>query len=262
LTKKLTYTPKGRTGGEPLLVLHGWGMNAFVWQMIAADLERNFQVIWLDLPGHGANHQVQANNLDEMIALILPVLTQPMHIMGWSLGGLVAQEIVHRRPDLIKRMVMVASTPKFSQTEWWQNAMSQESLDAFSKGLLKDTQGTIKRFIALQFMGIKGSQVIQRELRQAVLKNLPDKAALQVGLTLLQQLDFRDLHMKQEQLWILGGKDRLIPVAMEDDLRLLYPNVEIERMESAGHAPFMTHPRPFIERVIHFLMMKTNHKRP
>lgn len=262
MTKKLTYTRTGRTDGEPLLVLHGWGMNSFVWQMIADDLERNFQVIWLDLPGHGDNHPVQANNLEEIIALILPVLTQPMHIMGWSLGGLIAQGIVHQRPDLIKRMVMVASTPKFSQTELWQNAMPQESLYAFSKGLLKDTQGTIKRFIALQFMGVKGSPLIQRELRQAVLENLPNEKALQVGLTLLQQLDFRDLQMKQEQLWILGGKDRLIPVAMEHDLRFLYPNAKIERMESAGHAPFMTHPQPFIECVINFLMMKTNHKVP
>ncbi len=242
--------------GDPLLVLHGWGMNSSVWQMIADDLERNFQVIWLDLPGHGDNHQVCANNLDEIIALILPLLTQPTHIMGWSLGGLVAQGIMQQRPDLIKRIVMVASTPKFAQAEEWQNAMPQDVLAAFSKGLLDDTQGTIKRFIALQFMGIKGSQVIQRELRQVVLANLPDDNALQVGLTLLQQRDFRNLQMTQEQLWILGDKDRLIPVAIENDLRVLYPNAQIERMESAGHAPFMTHPQPFIKLVLDFLMIK------
>jgi len=268
LTTKLTYTKKGLLEGEPLLVLHGWGMNSSVWQMVADDLERNFQVMWLDLPGHGDNHQVCANNLDEMIALILPLLAQPTHVMGWSLGGLVAQGIVRQRPDLIKRVVMIASTPKFAQTALWQNAMPQAVLATFSKGVLNDTQGTIKRFIALQFMGIKGSKVIQRELRQAVLANLPDDDALQVGLTLLQQQDFRNLQMTQEQLWILGAKDRLIPVTIEDDLRILYPNAQIERMESAGHAPFMTHPQQFMELVLDFLAVprqketKTNHKAP
>ncbi|MCK5918764.1 MAG: pimeloyl-ACP methyl ester esterase BioH [Cocleimonas sp.] len=254
------YTKKGVPDGDPLLVLHGWGMNASVWQMIANDLECNFQVIWLDLPGHGDNHHVCANNIDDIIALILPLLTQPTHLMGWSLGGLVAQGIVQLRPDLIKRVVMIASTPKFTQTEPWQNAMPQDVLAAFSKGLLKDTQGTIKRFIALQFMGIKDSQLIQRELRQSVLANLPNDDALQVGLNILQQQDFRDLNMSQEQLWILGGKDRLIPIEIEDNLRNLYPDAQVERIESAGHAPFMTHPQLFIKLVINFLMMDTNLK--
>jgi len=262
LTTELTYTRKGLPEGEPLLVLHGWGMNSSVWQTIADDLERNFQVIWLDLPGHGDNHQVHANNLDEIIALILPLLTQPTHIMGWSLGGLIAQGIVQQRPDLIKQVVMVASTPKFLQTEQWKNALPKDVLAAFSKGLLNDTQGTIKRFIALQFMGVKSSQIIQRELRQAILVNLPSDDALQLGLKILQLQDFRDLQMKQGQLWVLGGKDRLIPVGIEDDLQNLYPDAQLEVIESAGHAPFMTHPQPFIDSIIKFLMIKTNHRAP
>jgi pimeloyl-[acyl-carrier protein] methyl ester esterase len=218
LTTELTCKRKGVPDADPLLVLHGWGMNSSVWQTIANDFERSFQVIWLDLPGHGDNHQVQANNLDEIVALILPLLTQSTHIMGWSLGGLIAQEIVRQRPDLVKQVVMVTSTPKFSQTERWQNAMPTDVLAAFFTNLLNDIQGTIKRFIALQFMGVKGSQSIQRELRQAILANIPNENALQLGLKILQQQDFRDLKMVKQQLWILAEKDRLIPVEIKDDL--------------------------------------------
>jgi len=244
---------KGVAKGEHLLVLHGWGMNSSVWETVAADLEQQFQVMWLDLPGHGINHDVEAKDLTAIVAMILPLLKQRTHLMGWSLGGLVAQEIVRQRPDLIKRIVMVATTPRFSQTKNWHNAMPNTLLAEFSKGLVNDLQGTLKRFIALQFMGIKHSQKIQRQLRVAILANRPNKIALQVGLEILQQQDFINLKMAQPQLWILGKKDRLVPVEVALELRSLYPDAVIDVIEQAGHAPFMTHPNAFIKRVLYFL---------
>lgn len=242
--------------GEPLLVLHGWGMNSSVWQIIAENLENYFQVTWLDLPGHGDNKGVNADNLADIVALIIPLLTPSSHLMGWSLGGLIAQEIIRQRPDLVKQAIMVASTPQFSQTKRWQYAMPKEQLTAFSEGLIKDTQGTLKRFIALQFMGVKGSQPIQRALREAILVRLPNEKALRLGLDLLQQQRFLAVAMPQQTLWILGGKDRLIPIEMHGDLKRLYPTACIKVIESAGHAPFMTHPQSFIESVLHFLGIK------
>jgi pimeloyl-[acyl-carrier protein] methyl ester esterase len=253
LTTSLNFKMCGVEGGDHLLVLHGWGMNSSVWQMIRVDLEQNFQVMWLDLPGHGANHKVDAKDLASIVAMILPLLKQCTHLMGWSLGGLVAQEIVRQRPHLIKRVVMVATTPRFSQTEAWNKAMPNALLTAFANGLTNDLQGTLKRFIALQFMGIKSSQVIQRKLRATILANQPNEIALRVGLEILQQQDFINLKMRQQQLWILGEKDRLVPVEVGRELCRLYPDAVIEVIKNAGHAPFMTHPTIFVDSVLSFL---------
>jgi len=125
---------------EPLLVIHGWGMNSSVWKSIDKYLRQDFLVTYLDLPGHGKSREVQANSLAEIVDYILPSIKYPMHIMGWSLGGLVAQEIIRRSPELIKKVILVASTPRFSQSEGWQNAMSKDVLNTFSDNLLKDNQ--------------------------------------------------------------------------------------------------------------------------
>ena len=247
---------QGVANGDSLLVLHGWGMNISVWDTVKESLEGQFQVIWLDLPGHGDNHEVHAQNLAEIVDHILPLIKHPMHIMGWSLGGLIAQEVMRQRPELVKRVVMVASTPRFSDSCNWKNAMSREVLEAFSDNLLKDIQGTIKRFIALQFMGVKGSQAIQRELRDNLLKNLPDEAALMLGLDILKYQDFRKLTTDHQQLWVLGEKDRLVPVKIESDLRRLFPAASLKIISDAGHAPFMTHPEQFENTVIEFLTAK------
>jgi len=253
LTTRLNFKMCGIKGGDHLLVLHGWGMNSSVWQMIATDLEKNFKVMWLDLPGHGTNQKVDAKDFAAIIAMILPLLKQPTHLMGWSLGGLVAQEIVRQRPDLIKRVIMVATTPRFSQTEGWSNAMPNVLLAAFADGLANDLHDTLKRFIALQFIGIKNSQVIQRQLTATILAKDPNEKALQIGLKILQQQDFINLKMIQPQLWILGEKDRLVPVEVGRELRSLYPHAVIDIIKNAGHAPFMTHQNIFIELVLSFL---------
>ncbi len=256
MTTKLIVKKRGNLENDHLLVLHGWGMNSSVWKMIAKELEQHFYVIWVDLPGYGDNLTVKANNLAEIVTLILPLIAKSSHIMAWSLGGLIAQEIVRQQPQLIQRVVMIASTPRFSQSEQWSHAMPNKLLLAFSRGLLKDLQGTIKRFIALQFMQVKDSQHIQRALRQQILANMADKNALKVGLKILQQQDFTELKMKHPQLWLLGGKDRLIPIEIKNDLKLIYPNAMIKEIAEAGHAPFMTHPQPFLDIVIPFLMLK------
>ncbi|RTZ67226.1 MAG: pimeloyl-[acyl-carrier protein] methyl ester esterase [Aquificaceae bacterium] len=245
---------------EPLLVIHGWGMNSSVWESIDKYLRQDFHITYLDLPGHGKSREVQANSLAEIVDYILPSIKYPTHIMGWSLGGLVAQEIIHRSPELIKKVILVASTPRFSQSEGWQNAMSKDVLNTFSDNLLKDSKGTIKRFISLQFMGVKDSQIIQREWRDRLLKNLPAEQALAVGLDILQHQDFRQLTIKHKNLWILGGKDRLVPVEIVDDLSKLFSNANIEIISGAGHAPFMTHSKQFAECVMTFLTSKNKQR--
>ena len=150
-------------------MIHGWGMNSEVWQFIRLVLEEKFKVIWIDLPGHGINQQVIAHSCDEIVEYISPHIPSPAHLVGWSLGGLITQAIAEKHPDKIKSMTLVASTPRFSKAKDWPHAMSREILDTFAENLMADTEGTLKRFIALQFMGVKGVKKIQRELIESVL---------------------------------------------------------------------------------------------
>ena len=262
MTTKLVVKKRGSLENDHLLVLHGWGMDSLIWKGIAKEFERHFYVIWVDLPGYGDNLTVKANDLAEIIALILPLITESSHIMGWSLGGLIAQEILRQQPQLIKRVVMIASTPSFSQSKQWSHAMPNKLLLRFSKGLLKDLQGTIKRFIALQFVQVKDSRQIQRALRKQILANMADKNALKVGLNILQHQDFTGLKIDHPQLWLLGGKDRLVPIEIKNDLKLIHPNAIVEEIADAGHAPFITHSQQFLDLVIPFLMVKNKIRVP
>ncbi len=54
----LKTSTQGNMQGEPLFVFHGWAMNSSVWSVIKAELERDYLVTTVDLPGHGNNKNV------------------------------------------------------------------------------------------------------------------------------------------------------------------------------------------------------------
>jgi len=246
------YFIKTSGEGESLIVIHGWGMNSSVWESVRLELESQFKVSWIDLPGHGHNKGITAQSMDEIVDLILPHITDGAHLLGWSLGGLVAQALaektlVEKKKQSFKSITLVASTPRFSQAENWENAMSLNILDNFSMSLKKDLEGTLKRFISLQFMGIKESKRLQRDLTNGIQSALPNTSALELGLQLLAQSDYRFSANKTPQHWILAEKDRLIPLPVINDLKLLRPDDQISILKNSGHAPFMTHPKEFME---------------
>ena len=249
----------GNPLGEPLLVIHGWAMNSTAWQVVKADLEKDYLISWVDLPGHGVNIDVRADTLEDIVDLILPEITVKTHLLGWSLGGLVAQALFNRTPELIRSLTLVASTPRFSQTKDWLNAMPVEVLNTFAKNLQADVKTTIKRFIALQFMGIRGSKQLQRNLLESILATPPGHRALLMGLNILSTADFRNtatysrLQQSVPQHWILAGRDRLVPKSVINDLKFIHPDAQITLLENAGHAPFMTHPNEFLLSFTQFI---------
>ena len=99
---------------------------------------------------------------------------------------------------------------------------------------------------------------MQRDLMTSVLNALPTRDALKTGLDILMQTDLRQLHMLAPassipRHWILGGRDRLVPIKVSEDLKSYYPDDQITLFEEAGHAPFMTHPQPFVHAVTEFI---------
>ncbi|MEE9445370.1 MAG: pimeloyl-ACP methyl ester esterase BioH [Cocleimonas sp.] len=247
----------GKEQGESLIVIHGWAMHSAVWQPIKADLEACYSVTWVDLPGHGFNHDVVAESLSDIVDLILPVLEKNSHLLGWSLGGLVAQGLLQRVPEKIKSITLVACTPRFSKAEGWQYAMGEAVLKNFAINLKEDSEATIKRFIGLQFMGVKNAKELQRTLTREIVANLPNRYALSTGLDILSTADFRSVSKENKSIppqhWILAEKDRLVPKAVIRDLKLIRPDAQITLLENTGHAPFMTHPQEFMDSFTAFV---------
>jgi pimeloyl-ACP methyl ester carboxylesterase len=93
-----------------LVLLHGVGLDHTMWEPMAALLPGDLHVIAPDLPGHGrrppAPEGVTLADLADGVAADIPANS---HLVGFSLGALVAQHIARYRPDLVATLTSVSS---------------------------------------------------------------------------------------------------------------------------------------------------------
>lgn len=239
--------------GQPLLMLHGWAMHSKVWSDFAELLSQHFQVILVDLPGHGFSEVIEPFELDTVVNALLPVLpAQPVLLLGWSLGATVALAMAQRMPERIRHLLVLAGNPQFIGNDTWPGVKS-ETLDAFADMLKVDVQQTLIRFLALQVNGLAHGKALLQGLKSAIQAcPAPADAVLQAGLQVLKTTDLRDVVVRTEIpiTMILGDKDTLIPIDCGQAVQQLNPQVSLQILESAGHAPFLSHPEQLLEIIL------------
>jgi pimeloyl-ACP methyl ester carboxylesterase len=100
--------------GDPLVLIHGLGSSSRDWEPQIGDFKQNFQVITLDLRGHGSSGKPPGPYSMPLFArdtafLLEELSAYPANILGISLGGMVAFQLALDFPDLVKKLVIVNS---------------------------------------------------------------------------------------------------------------------------------------------------------
>lgn len=241
--------------GENLVLLHGWGMNSAVWQGLLPHVQGRYRTHCIDLPGHGASGDAEAG-LAAWLNALDAVLPEQFYLCGWSLGGMLALALQQRWPQRVQGVAMLAASPRFLASEGW-SALPASQLEVFAQGLKQDAESTLRQFIALQFLGTADSRAVQRELWRALQEQgLASQRGLQQGLQLLQRLDLRDNYAGMTCATLLGGRDKLVPPALQLSMQALAPRSCVELWADSGHAPHLTQPA----EVAQFIFRHLHHK--
>lgn len=235
-----------------LVLLHGWGLNAQVWDCITPQLASHFTLHLVDLPGYGRSGGFGAMSLEAMAQRVLEQAPPQAVWLGWSLGGLVASQVAIMRPERVQALVMVASSPCFAARDDWPG-IKPEVLAGFQQQLSDDFQRTVERFLALQTMGTESARQDARALKQAVLSlPMPSAEALNGGLEILRTVDLRQalVRLPMPFLRLYGRLDGLVPRKIVPLLDDLWPESESILFDKAAHAPFVSHPAAFCEPLL------------
>ena len=204
--------------GPDVVLLHGWGMHSGVWEDVVENLLDHYRVTLIDLPGHGYSRAVGAGHtLSELAAAVLAVAPPRAAWVGWSLGGLVAQQVALTRPERVSRLVLVNSTPCFVQRPDWPHGVAPPVLRRFAEELRQDYRAVLKRFIALE---VHGSEHASAQLIQSMPRS------------------------RRPAVTVAGQVEQRNPVMIEQTLHHVFP-------DSGVHAPAVQehHVRPGTERV-------------
>jgi len=240
--------------GTDLVVLHGWGLNASIWQAVAAPLQHHRRLHCIDLPGYGesawpAGVPITFDQLVEYTAAALPPRCQ---LLGWSLGGLVATAIALRYPQRVSHLITVSSSPYFPAAEHWPG-IDAHVLTHFARQLSTDFKRTVERFLALQSLGSETAKADVKQIKSWLFsKPMASPEVLNAGLDMLATVDLRDqlAALQMPLLRIYGRLDSLVPAAVVPLVDQLAPTSEAIIMPHCSHAPFVNEPEAFCQLLL------------
>jgi pimeloyl-ACP methyl ester carboxylesterase len=100
--------------GRPLLLIPGLGGNRLSWRKQPGPLSQSFRVINLDNRDAGSSGLAGApysidDMADDIAGLIAQLDAGPAHVIGWSMGGFIALHLVARNPELVDKLILVAT---------------------------------------------------------------------------------------------------------------------------------------------------------
>ena len=216
-------------------------MHGGIFAPLTEQLQDRFTLHVVDLPGHGFSRDEPADPDMARLADALANDVPRALWLGWSLGGLVALTVALRKPDRVRGVALLASSPRFLVAPDWPGGVDAKIFEQFEAGLRDDYRGVVERFLALEALGSPDPQAELRDLRARVFeRGEPSLAALTIGMRWLEAADLRAQmpELAMPSLWIAGRRDRLVrPQAMRDAANLA-ARARVAEVPS-GHAPFI-----------------------
>jgi pimeloyl-[acyl-carrier protein] methyl ester esterase len=251
---KLHAETRGR--GPALVMLHGWGLDSAIWAPLLPELTRRFRVTCVDLPGHGCSEAGPDADLQGVAQSVASVAPPEADWLGWSLGGQIALAAALGEAE-IRRLVLVATTPRFVAAPDWACGVRETILRGFADSLAADHLKTVRDFLTLQLRGDRRAATLLAELRRTLnQRGVPDAGTLRRGLGILAETDLRDQlrSVRQPALVISGERDRMTPAEAGRRLASGLTAARYVAFPGAAHMPFLSDPARFIAAVTGFLV--------
>ncbi|MDA0340801.1 MAG: alpha/beta hydrolase [Proteobacteria bacterium] len=239
--------------GQALLLMHGIGGNARSWRAQLEGLSDRFRVIAWDAPGYGDSgprEPTLAAYAGAAIALLDALKIQSSHILGHSMGGVVAQGVAGFAAERVDRLVL-------SSTFTGDAAPEGTPLGAGWNARLDDIQrlspAEFGRARAAGMLGKGAGDAVRAEA--AAIASAVTHAGLLGGCMLLHHGDTRALAARfaMPVLSLTGECDRIIPPARSAALADLINGCQSAQIPAVGHAAYLERPAIYNETLTGFL---------
>ena len=252
---KLAWDRRGN--GAPLLLIHGLGYARWGWEPVLPELAEQFDVILFDNRGIGESDAPPGPyTVAEMAADAVQVLDEAgvarAHVVGTSLGGMIAQELALAYPERVDRLVLACTTPGGQKA----HPMPQVTVALMAEAATLEPAVALRRFVenALAPATVEAHPEIVEQIMAHRLATAQQPAAWAAQASAGATFDAYDRlgGLAAPTLVQHGDEDVVVDPRNADLLVELLPDARLERVPG-GHLFFWEAPEQFVASVAAFL---------
>ncbi len=247
--------------GEPLLLLHGAQGDSTSFHGIIAPLAEKFQVINYDQRGAGQTDKPDMEYTMELLAddaaaLLDALHIESAHVLGVSLGGMIAQALCIHHPEKVKTVLMGCTLPG----GWKHAVIKQPPADALIAFSADENIPESERAQALANVAYSPGyaqqhpEIVEKliEIRQ---KNPIDKVGMERRLAITGLFDaVDDLKKITSPCFVMTGKhDQLLDYKNSEVVAQKIPGAQLSLLEQAGHIFWEEQKQDFLDGYFTFL---------
>jgi 3-oxoadipate enol-lactonase len=252
VTVPLEFDRSGAAGGPTVVLLHSVGLDRTFWAPVSEALERRFTTVRMDLRGHGQSPSPPGpwslgDFADDVAALLHRLGVDRAHVVGQSFGGLVAQHVAIRHPDLVMSLVLSGTSCTTSEAE--REMFLDRARVAEAEGMEQVARAAIARWFTDAGMDLPVVEAAHRRL-------LADDPAAWAktfhaiaGHNVLDELR----GVRARTLVVTGDADVATPPHFAEELAAALPNRELRILEGVPHMGYLEQPELFARMIIDFL---------
>lgn len=229
----MKYVEMGQADGEAIIFLHGMTDNSRSWSLIVPYFTDEYHVYMLDQRGHGDTDKPEvamypiSQYADDVAAFMDEKGIEKAHIVGHSLGSMIAQTFAVNYPDQVDHLVLVASAPITCET------MGRDLYDAAVS--FGDNQPD-DEFMAAWYANPNpvDEDFLQREMKES--QSIPPYAwrAITKGTAFSNLVPFME-ELKAPTLILWGSLDGFFNEDAQNDLKELIPEAQFIGYDDIGH---------------------------
>ncbi len=251
---EINFVRTGPRGGRPVLFLHPVGLDLTWWSAQIEEFGRDHDVVAFDMPNHGLSGKLDAPPGFELMArgvegLVAYLDAGPVHLVGISVGGMIAQDFTLRRPDLVCSLSLVATLCTFAGPV--REAIRERARIARADGMAKIAQLSNQRWFTPAFRE-RRPDMLDRATN-SLMQQDPEFHACMWEMIAALELEAQLPSIACPTLVVVGGEDVNAPLAAGAKIARLIRGAALDEMAGLGHFPPFEAPAAFNSLLRRFL---------
>lgn len=251
---RINVVRTGPVGDTPLVFLHPVGLDLTWWGAQFEAFGDAREVIAFDMPGHGLSADLdRAPSFDIMAQVAERVIEhtggRTVHLVGLSVGGMIAQTLALRRPDLVRSLCLVATLCNFPDDI--RLALRQRAHVARSEGMVRIAELSNQRWFTAEFRA-RRPDILARTTRSLLQQGCEVHAGM---WEMIAGLDLEALlpALSCPTLVVTGDADINAPPAAARQMASAIGSSSLKVLPKVGHFPPFEVPDAFNELLRDFI---------